>query len=74
VPGELILIVDDEPYIVQLPRMYLEREGFRVESVGDGLAALEAVRRHKPALLVLDLMSLATTPIQNGAHREAFLW
>jgi len=34
--GELILIVDDEPNIVQLARMYLKRVGFRVEAVGDG--------------------------------------
>jgi DNA-binding response OmpR family regulator len=55
-PGELILLVDDEPNIVQLARMYLERDGFRVEAVGDGAAALEAVERLKPALMVLDVM------------------
>jgi two-component system alkaline phosphatase synthesis response regulator PhoP len=55
-PGELILVVDDEPNIVQLARMYLEREGFRVEAVGDGRAALEAVSRLKPVLMILDLM------------------
>ena len=54
--GELILLVDDEPNIVQLARMYLERDGYRIESVGDGLAALEAVRRLNPDLVVLDLM------------------
>ncbi|MEW5868704.1 MAG: response regulator transcription factor [Chloroflexota bacterium] len=55
-PGELVLIVDDEPNIVQLARMYLERDGFRVASVGDGKAALEAAGRLKPALMVLDIM------------------
>ncbi|MBN1145954.1 MAG: response regulator transcription factor [Anaerolineales bacterium] len=55
-PGELILIVDDEPNIVQLARMYLERDGFRVEAVGDGRAALEAAARLKPALMALDIM------------------
>jgi DNA-binding response OmpR family regulator len=54
--SELILLVDDEPSIVQLARMYLEREGFRIEAVGDGLAALEAALRLQPALIVLDLM------------------
>jgi len=54
--GELILLVDDEPNIVQLARLYLEREGYRVASVGDGNAALEAVARQHPALMVLDLM------------------
>ena len=54
--SELILLVDDEPSIVQLARMYLERENFRVESAGDGEAALEAVKRLAPQLIVLDLM------------------
>lgn len=55
-PGELILLVDDEPNIVQLARMYLERDGYRVEAVEDGRAALEAVMRFRPALIVLDIM------------------
>ncbi len=54
--AELILVVDDEPSIVQLARMYLERENFRVESVGDGKAAIEAATRLHPALIVLDIM------------------
>jgi DNA-binding response OmpR family regulator len=54
--SELILLVDDEPSIVQLVRMYLERENFRVEAVGDGEAALEAVKRLDPHLVVLDVM------------------
>ncbi len=59
---ELILLVDDEPSIVQLARMYLEREGFRVQAVGDGEAALEATLSprggadQRPALIVLDVM------------------
>ncbi len=54
--NELILLVDDEPNIVQLARMYIEREGFRIISASDGMAALEATARHKPALIVLDVM------------------
>ena len=54
--GELILLVDDEPNIIQLARMYLEREGFQVEAVQDGGAALQAANRLRPALIVLDLM------------------
>ena len=53
--GELILIVDDEPNIVAFEEMYLTREGFQVESVGDGYSAV-AARRLKPALIILDLM------------------
>jgi two-component system, OmpR family, alkaline phosphatase synthesis response regulator PhoP len=54
--SELILLVDDEPSIIQLARMYLEREGFRIETAGDGEAALDQVARQQPALVVLDLM------------------
>ncbi len=55
-PEELVLLVDDEPSILQLARMYLEREGYRVQDVRDGQAALEAVSRLKPDLVVLDIM------------------
>jgi DNA-binding response OmpR family regulator len=54
--GELILLVDDEPNITDLSKLYLEKEGFRTRAERDGAAALEAVRHHKPAALVLDLM------------------
>lgn len=53
---ELILLVDDEPSIVQLARMYLEREGFHTESANDGEIALEKVKLLQPALVVLDVM------------------
>ena len=54
--NELILLVDDEPSIIELSRMYLERENYRIESVRDGQAALDAVERFHPALVVLDVM------------------
>ncbi|HKJ27624.1 MAG TPA: response regulator transcription factor [Anaerolineales bacterium] len=54
--GELVLLVDDEPSITQLCQMYLEQEGYRIEAVGDGKAALDAVHKLNPALIVLDLM------------------
>jgi DNA-binding response OmpR family regulator len=54
--GELILLVDDEPNIIELAQLYLEREGFQVISAVDGKEALEAVDQHNPALMVLDLM------------------
>jgi two-component system alkaline phosphatase synthesis response regulator PhoP len=53
--NELVLVVDDEARIVTLARDYLERAGFRVSSAGDGISALEAARRDRPDLIVLDL-------------------
>jgi DNA-binding response OmpR family regulator len=54
--GQRILVVDDEPNIVELAKLYLEREGFRVQSAGDGIAALESIQTDEPALVVLDIM------------------
>jgi DNA-binding response OmpR family regulator len=51
-----ILVVDDDPKIVSLVRTYLEREGFRVTTAGDGRAALSAIDEAPPKLIVLDLM------------------
>jgi two-component system alkaline phosphatase synthesis response regulator PhoP len=53
---ELILVVDDEENIIQLARMYLERERFRVQATGDGNVALAEVERLHPDLVVLDIM------------------
>jgi DNA-binding response OmpR family regulator len=50
-----ILVVDDEPKIVQLARDYLERAGFEVLAAGDGRTALASLRAEKPNLIVLDL-------------------
>ena len=53
--NELILVVDDEPKIVKLAQDYLEQGGFRVVTAVDGESALEAARRDRPDLVVLDL-------------------
>jgi two-component system, OmpR family, alkaline phosphatase synthesis response regulator PhoP len=50
-----ILVVDDEPKIVQLARDYLEHAGFEVVTAGSGSAALSVTRAEKPDLIVLDL-------------------
>jgi DNA-binding response OmpR family regulator len=50
-----ILVVDDEPKIVQLARDYLEHAGFAVVTARDGPEALQAVRQSRPDLVVLDL-------------------
>jgi DNA-binding response OmpR family regulator len=51
-----ILVADDDPKHAQLIRLYLEREGHQVLTVGDGRAALEQARTRKPDLIVLDWM------------------
>lgn len=51
-----ILVVDDQPNIIKLARLYFEREGFRVESAQDGEEALKQVEATGPDLLLLDLM------------------
>jgi DNA-binding response OmpR family regulator len=54
--GETILIVDDEPTIVEVVGLYLQREGYRVVTAADGTAALSLVEQQRPDLVVLDLM------------------
>ncbi len=51
-----VLVVDDEPPIVELVRGYLEREGFAVSVAEDGLAGLGSARADEPDVIVLDLM------------------
>jgi DNA-binding response OmpR family regulator len=50
-----ILVVDDEPKIVQIARDYLQHSGFIVLTASDGKEALATFRAHKPDLIVLDL-------------------
>ena len=50
-----ILVVDDEPRIVELARDYLEHAGFRVITANDGRGALDVARHDRPDLIVLDL-------------------
>src|SRR2546423_1053647 len=50
-----VMVVDDEPKIVQLARDYLEHAGFAVVVAHDGSAALATARAQKPDLVVLDL-------------------
>lgn len=52
----LILVVEDEPTIVEVVVRYLERDGFRTVTAADGAAALLAITRERPALIILDLM------------------
>ena len=51
-----VLVVDDEDHIVELARIYLTREGYEVEGVGDGSQALARFTQLKPDLVILDIM------------------
>jgi DNA-binding response OmpR family regulator len=53
---ESILIVEDEPSLQETLAYNLKKDGYVVETVGDGLSALEAARRLKPDLIILDIM------------------
>ena len=51
-----ILVVDDEQRIIDLAKMYIEQEGYRVTAATDGVAALDMILNDSPSLVVLDLM------------------
>lgn len=51
-----VLVVDDEPRIVELIRMTLEREGYEVYEAEDGYKALEKARQVLPDIVLLDVM------------------
>jgi DNA-binding response OmpR family regulator len=51
-----ILVADDDPKHAQLIRLYLEREGHQVLTVGDGRAALDQARARRPDVVILDIM------------------
>src|SRR5690606_11315788 len=54
--NETILVVDDEPQIVDICRDYLKAAGFAVLSANSGPEGLALARRHRPDLIVLDLL------------------
>jgi DNA-binding response OmpR family regulator len=51
-----VLVVDDEPTIVEIVGRYMERAGYQTYEAADGPAALRAASEHRPDLVVLDLM------------------
>jgi DNA-binding response OmpR family regulator len=54
--AEKILVVEDEPALQETLAYNLEKQGYSVEAVGDGRLAVEAARKLKPDLILLDLM------------------
>lgn len=51
-----VLVIEDDKDIVELVRYNLEKDGFQVQSSGDGASGLAQIRKAQPDLLVLDLM------------------
>jgi formate/nitrite transporter len=51
-----ILVVDDDPDFVEIARLILTQEGFRVDAAADGTEALEAMKRERPDLVLLDVV------------------
>ena len=54
--GKRVLVVDDDEKTVELVKLYLNRDGYRVITAYNGNDALELARKHRPDLIVLDLM------------------
>ena len=63
-----VLVVDDEPDVIETIQFGLEMEGYNVTTAANGLEALGAIRVHVPDLVVLDVM----LPGENG-YRVAHL-
>ena len=53
---QTIMVVDDDPNIAQLVKLYLEKEGYEVKTYGRGDTAVAAFRENPPAMLLLDIM------------------
>ncbi len=71
---ETILVVEDEPALQETLAYNLEKQGYLVQTAGDGRAALEAARRLKPDLILLDIMlpGLDGVEVCKTLRREGF--
>lgn len=52
----MVVLVDDEPSILETVAFILEAEGIEVETAADGLEGLETIKRCKPRVVLLDVM------------------
>ncbi len=68
----VILVVDDEPPIIDLVRGYLEREGYGVLTAGDGPSAVAAVRDLAPDVVILDVMLPGFDGVETCRRIRAF--
>ena len=51
-----ILVIDDDPNITDLLKMYLEKEGYEVKTAADGQEGLTTFKMYEPDLVLLDVM------------------
>lgn len=61
-PPKTILVVDDDPEILSMLQLRLEKRGYKVLTASDGKEALVVAKRSRPALMILDVMM----PAKNG--------
>ncbi len=54
--GRHVLLIEDEPNIIEAIRFILSRDGWRVDTHSDGSTAMEAIRARSPDMIVLDVM------------------
>jgi two-component system alkaline phosphatase synthesis response regulator PhoP len=59
---KLILVVDDDPDLVEAVSMKLDAKGYRIEKAYDGVEAMEKIKEEKPDVVILDVMM----PRKNG--------
>ena len=55
-PNNKVLVVDDDAHIVELIKLYFEKEGFSVATAGNGREAVEKFKSEAPAIIILDVM------------------
>lgn len=65
---ELILVVDDEPNIVDFLSLLLEEEGYRVRQAANGREALAAIEDERPRLVISDVMMPGITGVELVRH------
>jgi two-component system alkaline phosphatase synthesis response regulator PhoP len=51
-----VLVVDDEPFMIRLIEIVLERDGYKMIKAANGSEAIEVARRERPALIIMDGM------------------
>ncbi len=66
-----ILVIDDEKDLIELVRYNLEKEGYDVIAATDGQSGLEVIRKHRPELVMLDLMMPGMDGLQVCQHLRA---